>query len=108
MPSSINKIVEWFPFQTINPIVGAPNHETIAEVHLTLNSNAASLHSNLGNVTLGLLYLTLSTAIYATLSATAFVVTVNPGAAPLIPAGSTAPQIIDLRYSFTAAEKLFT
>ena len=32
----------------------------------------------------------------------------NHGAAPVIPAGSAAPQITDLRYSFTTAEKLFT
>ena len=32
----------------------------------------------------------------------------NHGAAPVIPAGSAAPQITDLRYSFTIAEKLFT
>ena len=53
MPSSINKIVERFPFQTTDPIVGAPNYETIAEVHLTLNSNAVSVHSNLGKMHLG-------------------------------------------------------
>ena len=60
MPSSIDKIVEGFLFQTIDPIVRAPNYEKIAEVHLKLNSNVAYVHSNLGNGTLGLLYLTLS------------------------------------------------
>ena len=76
MPSSINKIVERFPFQTTDPIVGAPNYETIAEVHLTLNSNAVSVHSNLGNGILGLFFLTLSNAVYATLLATDFIVPV--------------------------------
>ena len=42
MPSTIDKIVEGFPFPTINPIIGEPNYEKIAEVHLKLNSNAAS------------------------------------------------------------------
>ena len=92
MPSLIDKIVEWFLFQTINPIVGSPNYKKITEVNLKLNLDAASVHSNLGNVTLGLLHLTLSPAVYSTLSATTFVVPVNSGAAPVIPTGSTAPQ----------------
>ena len=91
MSSSIDKIVEGFPFQNINPIVGSPNYGKIAEVHLKLNSNAASVHSNLRNGTLGLLYLTLPPAIYSILSATTVVVPVNPGTAPVIPTGSTAP-----------------
>ena len=108
MPSLIDKIVEGFPFQTIYPIVGAPNYKKIAKVHLKLNSNAASVHSNPGNGTLGLLYLTLSPALYSTLSYTTFVVLVNPGGAPVIPTGSNAPQKHDIRYAFTAAEKIFT
>ena len=32
---------------------------------------------------------------------------VNSGAAPVIPADSTAPQIIDLCYLFTAAQNIF-
>ena len=105
---SIDKIVEGLPFQTIDPIVGAPNYGKIAKVHLKLNSNAASVYYNLGNGTLGLLYLTLSHVVYATLSATAFIMPVNPGAAPVISAGSTVPKKSDLRYSFTAAKKIFT
>ena len=64
MPSSIDKIVEGFPFQTIDPIVGAQNYKKIAEVHLKFNLNAVSVHSNLRNGTLGLLYLTLSCLIF--------------------------------------------
>ena len=43
MPSTIDKIVEGFPFPTIDPIIREPNYEKIAEVHLKLNSNAASV-----------------------------------------------------------------
>ena len=108
MPSSIDTIVEGFPFQTINLILGDPKYKKIAEVHIKLNSNAFSVHSNLGNSTLVLLYLTLSPAAYATLSDTASVVSVNPGAAPVIPTSSTASQKSDLHYSLTAAENIFT
>ena len=108
MPSLINKIVEGFSFQTIDPIVGVPNYKKIAEVHLKLNSNAASVHSNLRNGTLGLLYLNLSPSAYSTLLATTFVMPVNLGAAPVIPTGSTAPQKSDFRYAFMSAKKIFT
>ena len=48
MPNKIDKIVDIFPFPTISTIIGAPNYETIAKKHLKLNSNAASVQSNLG------------------------------------------------------------
>ena len=74
MPTSTDKIVDGFPFPTIPPIVGTPTYNTIAEVDLKLNSNSASVQSNLGCGTLGLLQLTVSPAVYNTLSVTAFVV----------------------------------
>ena len=78
MPTTVYKIVDGFPFPKIPPIVGTPKYNTIAEVNLKLNSNSASVQSNLGCGTLGLLQLTVSHAIYNTLSVTAFVVPVNP------------------------------
>ena len=107
MHSLIDKIVEGIPFQTIDLIVRSPNYKKIARVHLKLNSNAASVHSNLGNGTLGILYLTLSPTAYYTLLTTTFVVPINPGEAPVITNGSTATQKSDLRYAFTAAENIF-
>ena len=68
MPTAIEKIVDSFPFPTIPPIVGTPTYNTIAEVNLKLNSNSASVQSNLGCGTLGLLQLTVSPAVYNTLS----------------------------------------
>ena len=47
MPTTIDGTVGGFPFPAISPIIGAPNYETIAEVHLELNFNAASVQSNL-------------------------------------------------------------
>ena len=73
MPSTIDKIVDGFPFPSIPPIVGASDYKNISEVHLQLNSNAASIHSNLGDGVLILLYLTVTPAIYNTLLATMFI-----------------------------------
>ena len=58
MPTAIDNIVDGFPFPTIPPIVGTPAYNTIAKVNLKLSSNSASVQSNLGCGTLGLLQLT--------------------------------------------------
>ena len=101
MPSSIEKIVDRFLFSTINPIIGTPDYESIVDIHLKLNYNSASVQSNLGCGTLGLLFLTVSPAVYATLSTTTFVPPVNPGPEPSIPTGLTSDVIADLRYHHT-------
>ena len=108
MPSLIEQIVDGFPFPTIDPIIVTPDYESIADIHLKLNSNAASVQSNLGCCTLGLLFLTVLPAVYATLSTTAFVPQVNPGPKPSIPTGSTGNVIANLRCHHTEATKIFT
>jgi hypothetical protein len=107
MPSTIDSIVEGFPFPTVHPIIGEPNYESIAALHLQLNANAASVPSHLGNGVLGLLYLTVSLAVYANLLAVPFVPPVNPGPTPNIPAGSTGPQIANIRAEFSENTALF-
>ena len=108
MPSLIEKIVDGFPFPMINLVIGTPDYESIADIHLKLNSNAASVQSYLGCGTLGLLFLTVSPAVYATLSTTEFVPPVNPGPEPIIPTGSTSAAISNLRYHHTESTKIFT
>ena len=107
MTTAIEKIVDGFTLPTIPPIVGTTTYNTIAEVNLKLNSNSTSVQSNLGCGNLGLLQLTLSHAVYNTLSVTPFVVPVNPGSLPIIPANSTGAQITKPRYSFDTAFILF-
>ena len=63
MPTAIDKIVDSFTSPMIPPIVGMPTYNTITKVNLKLNSNAASVQSNLGCSTLSLLQLTVSTAV---------------------------------------------
>ena len=48
MPSSIDTIVEGFPFPKISPIIGVLNYVSISEMHMKLNSNAVSVQLNLG------------------------------------------------------------
>lgn len=108
MPSIIDSIVAGFPFPNVHPIIGEPNYESIAGLHLQLNANAASVASHLGNGLLGLIYLTVSPAVYATLSAVPFIPPPNPGPSPIIPEGSTGPQIANIRVAFVEATNLFT
>ena len=107
MPTDIDKIMDGFPFPMIPPIVGTPTYNSIAEVNLKLNSNSASFKSNLGCGTLGLLQLIVSPVVYNTLSSIPFIVPVNPGSVPIIPANSTGAQITELRYAFDTASTFF-
>ena len=75
---------------------------------MILNTNAASIHSNRGNGQLGLIFLTLSGAVYATLSSTPFVPPVNPGQNPDMTLGVTGPQIAEIRRKHKEALDEFT
>ena len=108
MPSTVDAIVEGFPFPILTPIVGEPNYESIAALHNQLNANAASIPSHLGNGQLGLLSLTVSAAVYGTLSTVAFVPPVNPGTDATIEGDNpTAAQIADARFLWASEAKLF-
>ena len=61
--SSVEKSIEGFPHPTITPIVGKPAYETLNTLKLSLITKTASVHSYLGNGSLGLLWLTISDAV---------------------------------------------
>ena len=105
IPTAIYKIVDGFPLP--KSIVRTPTYNTIAEVNLKLNSNSASVQSNLGYGTLGLLKMTVSLSVYNTLLSISFIVPVNPGSIPIIPTNSTGSQIAELCYAFDTASALF-
>ena len=75
---------------------------------MILNTNAAYVNSNRGNGQLGLIFLTLSGAAYATLSSTTFVTPVNPGQNPDMSLGVTGPQIAEIRRKHKEAIDEFT
>ena len=107
MPFSIDKIVEGFPFPKISPMIRVLKYASISEMHMKLNSNAVSVQSNLGCGTLELLHLTVSPAVYATLSASICFFPVNPGSEPVIPEHSMVPQTDDIRHAYHTATALF-
>ena len=88
--TTVNKIVDGFPFPTITRIEGQPTHEIIDEVNCYLNDNAASVQSDLGGGRHGYLALIVLPAVLYTLFVVPFVISLNPGATAVIPLNSTA------------------
>jgi hypothetical protein len=86
------KITDNFPHKTIPPIVGQPTYEAIKNLHMKLNENAVKVHSNLGDGLLGYLGVTVTPAIYNTLSTQPFVIPPNPGMSPVFPPKPQAPR----------------
>ena len=104
---SVDKLVESFETPSIPPFDREPTYATLHAMHGLLNSNAASVTTNLGCGTLGQLCLTLSPTVYATLSTTRVLRPPNPGATPVIPAGATGPEAASIRYAHDAAALAF-
>ena len=95
-------ILSRFTYQQLPRIQGVPDYNSITLVANDLKANAACIASELGGGALGHLALTVPTAVYATLSNTAFIIPVNPGAAPPnIAIASTAAQISANRDKYT-------
>jgi len=107
MPDSVDSIVESFPHPTVTPIEGIPTFSSIRQLQVELNSNASSVHSNLGNGQLGLLYLTVSQATYDTISDVPFEVPQNPGPIPIIPRGTRAGAANDIRTAHAENKRVF-
>jgi hypothetical protein len=84
MPHEHDNNTDAFPHPSIPPILGIPSYATIAELHLKVNTNVASVYSSLGDGSHGLLTLTVSATVYNTLSAIPFVHPLNPGPQPVI------------------------
>ena len=63
MTSSVEKIVENFPYPTLTPIAGVPDYESLSKLHTQSNSNSSSIQSNLGGGAHGLLALSLEPAV---------------------------------------------
>ena len=105
--TSTEKTKDSFPHPTIDPIIGQPGYETIKPMHQKLNANAASIVSHLGNGRLGLLFLTVTPAVYNTLSAVVFIPPANPGPVAMYPPGATNFQISAINAAHTTNTRLF-
>ena len=104
---SVDKLMEIFENPSIPMIDGEPTYATIHAMHDLLNSNTASVTTNLGCGTLGRMCLTLSPTVYVTLSTTQVSPPTNTGETPVIPAGTTRPKAAFIRYAHDAATLAF-
>jgi hypothetical protein len=82
MGLSINDIVTKFPLKNIPTITGEPDYSSINEMVQQLYGNAASLPTTLGGGAHGHIGLLMTQAIYATISATPYILPNDPGPAP--------------------------
>ena len=89
----IDNIAAGFHHPTFDPIIGLPTYETIKELHVQLNANAASIFTNLVDGRHGFLRLTVSDAQYNSVSAVPFVASVNPGETVNYPLNITSARI---------------
>ena len=105
--TSSDKLVKSFGKPTIPPIDGKPTYATIHAMHKLLNSNAASVNTNLVFGTLGHLCVALSPTVCATLLETRVVPPPNPGAMPVIPESATGPEVAYIRYAHNASTLAF-
>ena len=97
--TSVDKVMEAFPIQTIPRINGEPTYDSINTLAQVLKANAASIPTHLGGAQLGHLTLCVTPEVYATLSPTPFPQPMNPGPVFNPPAATTAVV--------SAAERLF-
>ena len=73
MTTSVKKVIDGFATPTLTSIIGMPEYESIKVVNDELTGNAFGVCTNLGCGTVGYSRLTLTPAVYATISATPFV-----------------------------------
>ena len=104
---SVDKLVEIFENPSILAIGGEPTYATLHSMHKLLDSNTASVNTNLGCGTLVHLCLTLSPTVYATLLTKQVVPPTNPRARPLILADATGPEAVSICYAHDVATLAF-
>ena len=88
-------------------IEGIPSFATIRQIQVKLNANASSIHSNLGDGQLELLFRTVSQATYETLSNVPFIPSENHGPIPIIPRESSARVAADARVQHAEEKRMF-
>ena len=99
MPLTADQILSVFPHPTLTPIVGEPTLVSITLQQNKHNGNLASITSNLGDRSTGLLVISMKPSTFQTIHPGAFVKPTNPGAAsdPVdITAANSTTKIVDI------------
>ena len=102
---TVDNILEAFPNKT-PPIVGRPTSQSLTELKQLLYENAATIPSNIGGGNHGHLGVIMPQARYLTLVGATWVPPLNPGVAPVIPPGTTGPQLQRIMTQFKNEQRL--
>ena len=107
MSTSVDKLIDGMPTPVLTKIVGMPDYDSVKEMNDELTGNAFTIQTNLGCGTVGYSRLTLTPAVFANISITAFIAPPNPGVQALIPVNSTAIQITAINRAFDTAQSVY-
>lgn len=109
--TDVSAIIALFPNPVLTLVGGLtspPIFSEIRKLQTEQNANAASIHSNFGNGTMGHLHLTLPPAEYLVLSGgIAFVAPINPPLVPTHAPNATAAQITETNRLHKEAKAIF-
>ena len=105
--TTVESVLESFPNPRVPPIVGRPTQQSIQALTQLLYENAASVYSALGGGAHGHLGVIMNAVQYNTLVGANYIAPLNPGGTPVIPAGSTGPQIQRIQAQFRNETELY-
>jgi len=105
-PGAVDYVASYFKYKTPTPIVGTPTYKSLKRLKAELRANASSVETNLGGGDHGYLGLVLSTAEYATVSATPFTAPTYPTTLT-IPANATQVQAFERRVKHEEKKRLY-
>jgi len=111
MTLNTEQILAMFPHPTLTKIVGEPALESLTLMQEEHNSNLASVKTNLGDGTTGLMVISMKPSTFATVHPDPFIIPVNPGAQPNpdeISAASSATKIADIYKAFELKSEFFS
>ena len=111
MPLNADQLLAVFPHPVLTKIVGEPTLESLSRQQSEHNGNLASIKSNLGDGSTGLLILAMKPSIFRTIHPDAFHIPKNPGASPDatdIATATSATKIADLYKDFDLKLKVYS
>ena len=103
--TTVEKYIKTFPVPNLSRITGTPTYDSVKVLNEELNTNATSIVTTRGGGAHGYLALTVSPAVYATLSDTLFELPALPY--PVNPNGLTGPRIAEANRQYEAQKSEF-
>ena len=100
MSTAVDKLMEYYPYPVIAPILGMPNYYALVERIYQISYNTAFMQTELGGGKLGFIMLSVYPTVYTTLYTTPFIKPLNPSLAPTIKPNSNGIKNTSIQYKF--------